>query len=71
MELYKGIAGDDSLSQSAKEEKHEKIYNSTWNETTQDDLYWGYHDFFTKTKQVPNPAYVFTVKINDNTNAVV
>ena len=58
LELYKGIAADASLTNDQKEEKHEKIYNATWNETTHDDLYEGYHDYFTKTKEIPNPAYL-------------
>ena len=48
--LYKGIAADATLSNDQKEDKHEKIYNATWNETSSDDLYEGYHEFFTKTK---------------------
>ena len=48
--LYKGIAADASLTFDQKTDKHEKIYNATWNETNHDDLYEGYHEFFTKTK---------------------
>lgn len=67
--MYKVIWENATASYDEMAETHDKLHDATQNETSKDTLYEMYHEFFTRTKVIPNtpkPEDFLTVTVCAN-----